>query len=140
MCDFYGTVVPSCKFPGCTRPKFKEPDTGREHDFCGRTHYLQYMRQQEQGRRHCLHSFALILYHCILSPLVIVAQERQCKTPGCYRQQRIQDDGEGYYDYCSLTCRDKGQMQMSGVLTCCQCLISTYVAMVMDSTARVQYV
>ena len=33
----------------------------------------------------------------------------QCKTPGCTKRRRLMNDGGGYYDYCSLRCRDQGQ-------------------------------
>ena len=33
----------------------------------------------------------------------------QCKTPGCTNTRRMMGDGSGYYDYCSLRCRDQGQ-------------------------------
>ena len=33
---------PHCKFPGCVKPCYREPN-GRVHEFCGRTHAQQYM-------------------------------------------------------------------------------------------------
>ena len=32
-----------------------------------------------------------------------------CKTPGCLRPKHELPTGDGYYDYCSTTCRDEHQ-------------------------------
>ena len=33
-----------CPIPGCTKPKFVDPNSGVTHDFCGKTH-------AEEGKR-----------------------------------------------------------------------------------------
>jgi len=37
-----------------------------------------------------------------------VAADMQCKTPQCTRPRRCMEDGKGYYDFCSISCRDSG--------------------------------
>lgn len=44
-----------------------------------------------------------------------VPPELQCKTPGCLRQRYPMNNGKGYHDYCSLTCRDSKQILTSGM-------------------------
>jgi len=97
---FLRAVVPpdqQCKLQGCTMPKYVEPG-GRVHDFCGRYHAQEYAKQQQQSQG---------------NP---VPPNMRCKTPGCPLARRRMDDGSGYYDYCSLNCRDMGQRpQPSGM-------------------------
>ena len=48
----------------------------------------------------------------------------QCSTPGCTRPRRMMADGSGYYDYCSIRCRD--QNLPAGISQCmltCDCCI-----------------
>ena len=48
----------------------------------------------------------------------------QCSTPGCTRPRRMMADGSGYYDYCSIRCRD--QSLPAGISQCmltCDCCI-----------------
>ena len=33
-----GTPHNRCSLPGCSAPRYVDPSTGSEHDFCGRTH------------------------------------------------------------------------------------------------------
>ena len=42
-------------------------------------------------------------------PSALMPVYLQCKTPGCTKCPRLMDDGSGYYDYCSLRCRDQGR-------------------------------
>ena len=49
-------------------------------------------------------------------PLASAPVYMQCSTPGCTQPRRMISDGSGYYDYCSLRCRDQGaQVQPSGI-------------------------
>ena len=45
----------------------------------------------------------------------VISAELKCQTQGCPRPKRKKDDGSGYFDYCSLTCRNEGQMPGSGM-------------------------
>ena len=58
------------------------------------------------------------------SRILFLACNMQCSTPGCTRPRRMMADGSGYYDYCSIRCRD--QSLPAGISQCmltCDCCI-----------------
>ena len=65
-------------------------------------------------------------YLCLLltPALANAPADLQCKTPGCLRPRRMMDDGSGYYDFCSLTCRDQGA---SGMVRLCSLRVKKWI-------------
>ena len=47
--------LPSCKFPGCSRPCYRE-SYGVVHDFCGRTHAQEYSKLYGYGVGTCIYT------------------------------------------------------------------------------------
>ena len=41
----------------------------------------------------------------------------RCNTQGCSRPKHRKSNGDGYYDYCSGTCRDQGTVKSVPSLT-----------------------
>ena len=80
-----------CILPGCTLPKHVDPITGKSYDHCGRIHYLQHQRRLTGS-----------------SGSDTLPAHLRCKTPNCPRQRNPIPGGSGYYDYCSINCRDSG--------------------------------
>ena len=49
------------------------------------------------------------LLKCYSQFLTTVDPSMKCKTPNCPRPRYKQPKGDGYFDYCSISCRDAHQ-------------------------------
>lgn len=71
-----------CLLPSCNKPRHRDPQTGIEHDFCGRTHAKEYARRngQQLQRPHGI---------CHV-----------CKLPGCDEEVYYDEEDERVHDFC----------------------------------------
>lgn len=76
-----------CLFKGCTAKRCKEGN--KTHEFCRRRHAKLHQQDQE----------------------TVLSQDDMCKTPGCKNRRRKRENGGGYFDFCSLYCRDNQQKE-----------------------------
>ena len=71
-----------CCLPSCNKPKHRDPATGIEHDFCGRTHAKEYARRNGS----------------VLPPPHGVCHT--CKLPGCNEEVYYDEAEERVHEFC----------------------------------------
>ena len=73
--------LPECGLPGCHKSVHVDPDTGVEHDYCGRTHAEQALGEL-QDPHGCCH---------------------ECKLNGCVESVYFEADTGRVHDFCCNT-------------------------------------